>query len=182
MAEPQILPVDELSECFLYDPETGRFHWKKRPLRHFPSEQAWLDWNKQHAGRETLKTASGDGYLKGEARIQGVRYRLSAGRVAFAMTNGYWPETVDHIDGDPRNNRAANLREANNQQQQWNRHRVYRQTGLKGAYFQKGKWAADVSHRGKTQHLGRFDTEIEAHEAYCAFVREHRGEFANTGA
>lgn len=181
MAANLLLPIDYLRECFRYEPDTGRFWWKQRPLRHFETERHWRSWNAQWAGLETLITVNGEGYLRGEVRQDGRRFRLAAGRVAFAFTHGYWPETVDHINGDFTDNREVNLRAATNQQQQWNQHRTTRPDKLRGAFWEKGRWAASVNQYGRKIRLGRFDTEQEAHAAYCAFVRQHRGEFANTG-
>ncbi len=182
MAANLLLPIEYLRECFLYDPDTGRFWWKKRPLRHFPNDHDWLGWNAQWSGKETFITVNHDGYLRSEIRHEGRRLRLAAGRTAFALVNGYWPETVDHVDGNPLNNRPENLRAATNQQQQWNKFKTKRPDKLRGAFFENGRWTASVNHDRKKIRLGRFDTEQEAHDAYCAFVREHRGEFANTGA
>jgi hypothetical protein len=181
MAANLLPPINYLRECFSYDPETGRFWWKKRPMGHFPSAEVWLDWNAQHAGSETFLQNS-NGYLRAEVRQEGKRLRLAAGRVAFALTYGYWPETVDHVNGDTTDNRKVNLREATNQQQQWNRHRTKRPDKLRGAFFEAGRWTASVNQNRRKIRLGRFDTEQQAHEAYCRFIYEHRGEFANTGA
>jgi hypothetical protein len=181
MAANLLLPIEYLRECFLYDPATGRFWWKQRPVSHFPSDEVWKDWNDQHAGVETF-LQDNDGYLRAEVRRDGKRMRLAAGRLAFALAYDFWPETVDHINGDTRDNRLENLRAATNQQQQWNRFKTKRPDKLRGAFWDRTKWVASVEHNRKKIRLGRFDTEIEAHEAYCAFVRENRGEFANTGA
>lgn len=48
------------------------------------------------------------GYYRGE--LSGMR--LSAHRVVFFLSRGYWPEDmIDHIDGNKSNNRPDNLRD-----------------------------------------------------------------------
>lgn len=39
---------------------------------------------------------------------------------------------------------------------------------LKGASRHQGKWRACIFRDGKNQHLGSFNTELEAHQAYLA--------------
>lgn len=86
-------------------------------------------------------------------------------------------EWIDHIDGNPLNNRRSNLRICDNRLNQANaKHHVDAKSPLKGTCFdkQKGKWKA-YSNR---KHLGHFDTPEEAHEAYCLAALDEYGEFA----
>lgn len=61
-----------------------------------------------------------------------------------------------------------------------------RTEGLKGAYFdkRKGDWFSQLTVNGKTRGLGRFKTEQEAHEVYCAhkeaLVREYAMQYRDT--
>jgi hypothetical protein len=45
----------------------------------------------------------------------------------------------------------------------------------------RNKWQSQIKINGKTKHLGLFETEIEAHEAYCKAAAELHGEFFNPG-
>ncbi|MBN1362949.1 MAG: HNH endonuclease [Sedimentisphaerales bacterium] len=90
---------------------------------------------------------------------------------------------VDHIDGNGLNNRRSNLRLCTPQQNQWNRcvSRARLQQGLfKGVHHRtdSGKPCARITYRGKTLHLGVFDTAIEAAKAYDRKAIELHGEFA----
>lgn len=90
---------------------------------------------------------------------------------------------VDHIDGNPLNNRRANLRLASIAQNQHNRRMdCDNKTGLKGASFNAriGKYSAQIRHEGKKVHLGYFLTAQEANAAYAAAARRFYGNFARS--
>jgi len=69
--------------------------------------------------------------------------------------------TIDHISIDKENNDISNLRILNKQQQQWNKN-------CRGYDFHKpgNKWRAQIMVNSKKIHLGYFDTEQEAKQAY----------------
>lgn len=69
--------------------------------------------------------------------------------------------TIDHISIDKTNNDISNLRILTQQQQCWNKN-------CKGYYFIKksNKWQAKITFNGITKHLGYFETEEEAKQAY----------------
>lgn len=51
------------------------------------------------------------GYLVLDISIDGQRECVRLHRIVFLLCHGRWPAQVDHIDGNPRNNRMENLRE-----------------------------------------------------------------------
>lgn len=69
---------------------------------------------------------------------------------------------IDHIDGDIQNNKLENLRIVNTQQNAFNRIKA------KGYCFDKkyNKFKSNIKINGKTIHIGHFDTEEEARQAY----------------
>lgn len=86
------------------------------------------------------------------------------------------PLVVDHIDGDPLNNRRANLRVVTRGQNQQNRRgadrgSTSRHRGVSWSADRK-KWVAAAKVDGKQRMLGRFDSEEEAARAASAFRRE----------
>jgi hypothetical protein len=91
---------------------------------------------------------------------------------------------VDHINGNPSDNRIANLRLATVSQNQMNIP-VFGRRGkgsrrLVGTYYapQSGTYRARLTVDGKCYHLGYFDTEHAAHEAYLEARKVHCGEFS----
>jgi hypothetical protein len=69
---------------------------------------------------------------------------------------------VDHIDCNKKNNKLENLRMVTQNQNQWN------QPKAKGYTWSKRdkKWQAQIKINKKVKHLGLFNTESEAHNAY----------------
>jgi hypothetical protein len=94
---------------------------------------------------------------------------------------GDCPKEVDHINGDPTDNRWSNLREATPQQNKFNRGTCKsNKSGFKGVsrHKQNGNWVAEITHNYRKYHIGCFDTPEEAHEAYKKAAYILHGEFA----
>jgi len=93
-------------------------------------------------------------------------------------------ELVDHVNRNPLDNRASNLRMATPSQNGSNRGPDRRRHGSssrhKGVSWSKdrGKWQTSIHINGKTRALGRFDSELDAARAYNAAAVEVWGEFA----
>lgn len=156
---------DRLRTLLSYDPETGQLTWKARPKSDFTAtprstqETIWRRWNGQHAGKPAL--TAGDRYLSGT--VEGMNAR--AHQIAWAVHYGEWPtEEIDHINGDKKDNRIANLRDVSRSTNHRNRPgRTSTQSGRTGVVWdaQRGKWAARIKVNGKMLNLGRF-TSLEA--------------------
>jgi transposase len=92
------------------------------------------------------------------------------------------PRVVDHIDGNPLNNRRANLRICTSAENIRNRRKDRDNTsGFKGVTREGSKWLAQIFYGKRGHRLGRFDTPEQAHVAYCKAARRVYGEFANFG-
>lgn len=148
---------DEICRLLEYDRETGVFLWKRRSRQYFPNDNLHLSWNEQYAGNRA-GVADGKGYTL--INILGRRYR--AHRVAVCMVNKKWPTChIDHINGDPSDNRIENLREVNWAENNKNaKLRKDSTSGICGVSFWKrtSKWKAQIQSNGKKHHLGYFDT------------------------
>ena len=100
-----------------------------------------------------------------------------AHRLAWLYMTGKWPkDEIDHINGNPLDNRWNNLREASstiNKQNQRKARIDNLGTGLLGAYLYKDKFRSAITVDGKQFHLGVFNTKEEAHRAYIKAKRKY---------
>jgi len=185
MTDP--LPSPELLRKLLrYEPETGKLFWRERTPDMFDAGKRspggrCARWNTMFAGKSALASPDKDGYLKGKIFDR----THKSHRVIWALHTGAWPvEHIDHIDGDPANNRIENLREATRSENKCNSGAYKNNTsGYKGVSRDKDKkkWRAQIGKNGKLRHLGYFDCPQEAHAAYCAAAKEMHGKYANKG-
>ena len=84
--------------------------------------------------------------------------------VCFAFhgdTHREWLDSVDHINQDPEDNRASNLRFTTKQLN------AYNSSKSKGYHKKGDKFVAQIMYNGK-HHSKTFDTEKEAREWYLA--------------
>ena len=177
MAKKPLPSPEELRQLLHYDPETGRLFWKQRDPAWFEDgrqgrEKNAAIWNGKYAGKEALTALSGPGYLHGS--IRGTH--ITAHRAAMMIMLGREPQNVDHINGDKRDNRAANLREASQAENAWNTRSSTGSTSpFKGVSWDKrrGCWVAFGMADGRQSYLGSFTEEEDAARAYDAFARAH---------
>lgn len=123
------------------------------------------------------------GGVTGEGRVLvSVDYRrYKAHRLVWLWHHGTMPPEIDHIDGNPSNNRIENLRAVTHAQNMKNsKMPVTNTTGYKGVRYHKGnaKWTAQISINNRSKYLGSFESPEDAAEAYRSAAREHYGEFA----
>lgn len=157
-----MLTAERLRELVEYDPETGLFRSKSR-------------YHRCTYGKIIGHKRDG-GYLK--VHVEGHQHR--AHRLAWLYVYGEWPPTfIDHIDGNPANNKISNLRLATKQQNGRNR-RAMSRSGLKGVSLDKrrGLWRARIKVAEKHMWLGYHPTKEAAAEAYAVAARKYFGEFA----
>jgi hypothetical protein len=90
-------------------------------------------------------------------------------------------QVVDHVNGDPLDNRRANLRlctySINNANVGLP---VSNTSGFRGVswYMRTGRWRAMISRENYQVGLGYYDNPLDAARAYDAAARELYGEFA----
>jgi hypothetical protein len=142
----------------------------------YDSETGHLTWKVRTSCRVKVGSIAGTRMKLGYLSVGVGGRSVYAHRLIWLMLHGRWPHpTIDHRNGDRLDNRLCNLREATYTQQNGNLP-SNKKHGLKGAVFHKqmGRWVAQCQRR----HLGCFDTELEAHEAYMAAAELAFGEFA----
>ena len=157
-------PLDRLRELFSYDPENGILIRRMRR-------------GGETAGR-IVGTANSHGHL-----VCRVDYRMCyVHRIAWALYYGCEPpDIIDHWDGNPANNRIANLREATDGLNTVNtRARKNSKSGMRGVHWSslEGRWRSSFKSNGRSIHLGWFDTKEEAQESYQRAAKERFGEYS----
>lgn len=168
------LTFEVVNELVHYDPETGVFTWKERDKKWFKSGYRDAQgnaniWNSKWAGKEAFTSDNGDGYKTGAIFAIPVK----AHRLAFLLTEGYWPDEVDHINGNRSDNRRINLREVDNIGQGRNQKlHATNTSGVAGVHWIEnsgyGYWVARITVEGTRLNLGTskdFDTAVSLRKA-----------------
>lgn len=168
-----------VKEAFDYDPDTGVATWRVRPMHHFNTEHGWRTANGKYAGQPCAHLI-GCGYAR--IKLNGRQYKLH--RLVWLWSHGTLPKVIDHINGVKTDTRLCNLRAATTAQ---NVRNSKKQSGtlskLKGVTYHHrgGCWQAQIQHNYQYVYLGSFNTEQEAHNAYCEKGRKLFGQFFNPG-
>jgi len=149
---------EELHDLLVLCTRTGKLYWKSRDRSYFKSCRSHQTFNARFAGKEAFTATNKDGYKRGILLDKHVR----AHQVVWAMTRGAWPdEEIDHVNGDPADNRPENLRTADRQANNKNRAVANNTaTGEIGITLTSSSRKPRVRLAGK--YLGVFDTLEEA--------------------
>lgn len=119
-----------------------------------------------------------DGYRSVSIKIEGVRYKFMAHRIAWILFYGSPPKgEIDHINGDRSDNRIANLRDVSRSENCRNASkRKDNKSGVSGVYWDKhaSAWRAMVRHEGRRHYVGVYGDLKAAALAVSAF-RSSRG-------
>jgi hypothetical protein len=165
-------PAEELWRQFDYHPLTGAMTWAD------PQKPSCLD------------TPAGWINNLGYYCVTINRQKYTLHRLIWAWVTGEDPGNmqIDHANMNRSDNHWGNLRLATQAQQGWNSgvQRNKRQTSLLGTrrcVTSSGRvlYSARIAHNKVRHELGYFDTEEQAHEAYCAAALELHGDFAKFG-
>lgn len=142
-----------LNRILEYIPDSGHLYWRHRPEDMFPDPKRAASWNARFSGARafTCKTATGVyGSLFGR--------KFGAHRVIWKMVKGEDPFYIDHIDGNPHNNRIFNLRDTTPSGNM--RNRVIGSNNSSGhigvSRHNGSSWRATIGHCGETIILGSF--------------------------
>jgi hypothetical protein len=153
-----MLTQAELKSILHYNPETGIFTWLKN-----------------HAHIPAIGKIAGHLNKRGYIAIKVQPNLYSGHRLAWLYMTGSWPKKLlDHINGIKNDNRWCNLREVTQSQNKQNMYRkpANAKKGLLGVCFKNNGWEASIKVDYKSIYIGRFKTEIEAHNAYLEMKRK----------
>lgn len=166
MAIKLLPPQSTLLQLLRYEPETGKLYWRPRPVLMFNSEKQSAEhnaaiWNGKNAGQEAFKTRLPHGHRYASIN----RVKMLAHRVIWKMVHGVEANVIDHIDGDPSNNRIGNLRSVTQMQNGQNeRMRKNNTSGVMGVCWdsRRKRWHTRINLNYRHIHVGYFDTFDEA--------------------
>ncbi len=86
---------------------------------------------------------------------------------------------MDHINGDPLDNRRANLRICTRWENAQNQTKVRGRIDYRGVYRNGSGYRAALTHKGQRYNLGTYGTPEEEAAAYNVKALELRGEYAS---
>jgi hypothetical protein len=152
------ITVDVIRSALVYDVDSGIFTWKPRP----------------RVGVHRPVGTVNQGRLMIRLGGRGAQRTYMAHRLAWLYCFGEWPVgQIDHIDGDPLNNRLGNLRDVSDKTNKENIKAAKRhnELGILGVRRRCNKFVAQITHNYKNRYIGIYDTAEEAHQAYLAAKR-----------
>lgn len=144
-----IVKLERLKSLLQYHPETGEFT------------------RLTNTGGRRTGSVAGSVNQKNGYRYVSVdgRYYL-AHRLGWFFTHGEWPNgDLDHINRCRTDNRISNLRDVTSKENGENYGPFSNNTsGHRGVVWDSSRnlWAAQIKHNGRSIHLGRFRTKMEA--------------------
>ena len=150
-----MLTQERLKELLHYDPETGILTWLISPRNNVPAGSV--------AGRIDKK-----GYV----RIVYQKNLYQGHWLAWFFVHNKWPDNeLDHINGNPTDNRIANLRDVTRKQNMENK-KIYKtnKSGYSGVnwHTKKNRWVVRIGHYGKRISIGEF---INLQDAIAARIK-----------
>ena len=161
-----MLTQERLKELLTYNPITGVFTWKPR--------KGEKSFNTRLAGRE-----AGSVQNRGNGR-KGVRIKIRvnnkfhfAHRLVWLYVYGKFPDNeIDHINGNPLDNRLCNLRDVDRALNCRNLTiRTHNKSGLHGVWFSKksGRYVVRIGDNHPTRKGSKFiGSYLNFFDACCA--------------
>ena len=136
-----MITCDELKEKVVYFPESGVFIRK--------------------SNSKIIGVVGERGYIR--IWLRGRQYL--AHRLAWLYVHGEWPDCIDHINHNNKDNRISNLRGVTRQENLKNKLKYKNnKSGVSGVHWASAanKWRARIVVNKKALHLGYFDDVDEA--------------------
>jgi hypothetical protein len=141
-----------------------------------------LSWIKSQ-GSQLAGSRAGNSRPDGYVRIKIDGRLVMAHSLIWILHHGAIPDAheIDHINGNPSDNRIESLRVATHAQNNCNmKLACHSTTGFKGVTKRKGydKWRAYITMNKKRTWLGEFSDPLSAHAAYRDAAKRLFGDFA----
>lgn len=178
MPRKEYMTPEQLHEILSYDAGTGELTWKVREEHWFKdgyrtAQGEANNWNTRYAEKRAGCVAKvGYRYV----RLPFCSAPTPEHRVIWAMTNGVWPDVIDHINGDKLDNRLINLRNVTQKTNMSNAAMWSHNTsGQTGVMFDKRakKWKSYIKVASKMINLGHFAEFENAVASRLAAEKQH---------
>lgn len=146
-----MITQEELKHLLEYDPATGMWQWKVRR-----SSQCKVGWFLGNLSKRKTYDIN-------------LNHKLyKSHQLAYLYVYGFIPKEIDHLNGNPLDNRIENLRAVSHLQNMQNitKPTVRNKTGFLGVVKQKDKYLAYIKANNVNYYLGSFNTPDLAHDAY----------------
>lgn len=149
-------PIEFLDRCFEVR-EDGLLYWRERPIEHFKTEKAFLQWNARYAGTQAGTAAS-----ERKGRSLGLKcgdrhFQMRSHRIIFALLNWRHPAGI-----------VSHGKEISVARKVWDSKRSPPRSGFVGVRASGNKFQAVICENYKTICLGTFETAELANAAYIA--------------
>jgi hypothetical protein len=146
---------ESLRQLFEYNPDTGHFTWRRIDygVAGFSDHYVRIH-NAYRYGKAAFLSPDKHGYLGCILKER----RFAAHRAAWAIVHNELPPVVDHLNGDPSDNRIVNLRGTTQASNSRNcKLRASNKSGVPGVTSIGKKWRATIGFGGVKKSLGCFD-------------------------
>lgn len=146
----------------------------------FDYKEGNLIWLKPTSRKAKAGNIAGN--LNKKCRAIGIGNKnYSAHRLIFLWHHGFLPEFIDHIDGNPFNNKIENLRQVTHQQNLFNSKKpITNSSGYKNVSWDSStkKWRVRLTVDGKGKQFGLFSDIEEANLKAIEIRKIYYGEYA----
>jgi len=147
----------------------------------FDYKSGALYWKDNHGAQKIVGKLAGSESSSGYFIVGIEQKYYLIHRLIYCWHHGDLPVVIDHIDGNIKNNKIENLRNTDKTANTWNaKIRKDNKTGVKGVYWHKGRWMAQIRANKKTYRKVCIN-QIDAID----FIKQKRielhKEFANHG-
>jgi hypothetical protein len=154
---------------------------------HYDQLTGVFTWLKNRGSRKVSGLTAGCALHTGHVQIMFAQKAYLAHRLAWIYMTGQQPlDMIDHINGNPGDNRWGNLRACTHAENMKNR-KIHsnNKCGFKGVWKDCSRalkpYVAEIRANGKKTRIGRFETAELAHEAYIEAALKLHGNFSRTG-